>query len=612
MLGVFCVANSGLARKQKGLIRLRYTKDRTEDVRPIYEKWNSFSRITVTGNWNEPEIPDGWGLSPNMPEDLRVRQLHLTIDSTAGTVMTNYTGKPEEISHLKYDITNLAHHVRRDADVLVVGVGGGRDILSALAFDQKSVIGVELNGNILKTVNKVFRDWTGNLPRLGNVRFVNDEARSWIARTEEQFDILQVSLIDTWAATAAGAFALSENSLYTIEAWRLFLDHLTDDGVLTFSRWWSDVTAHESYRIATLAVAALEERGVENPRDHILMAKVGFKHRYFSHETAGVSTLLVSPSPFSDEDIDRFEAACDEYAFDVVMSPREVHDEALASLTSPSREEREAFIAGFPVNISPPTDNSPFFFNMLRLRDMFNWTKMADETMAFNYRAVSVLGTLLITVVVLTSLCILLPLFLTTSKGSLKGAGPLFIYFGGIGLGFMMVEIALLQRLIIFLGHPTYSLAVVLFTLLVASGIGSYLTDRVSEDTLWRQGRTRLAALLVIVAFMGIVAPVAAAKLEGAATLVRVGAAAVMLFPLGLFMGMCFPIGMKLAATRWQGVTPWLWGINGAASVTASVLSVAIALAFSIPVAYWCGFACYAATAAAFWATGRKTLADAG
>src|SRR5437867_5771744 len=145
---------------------------------------------------------------------------------------------PAQIDFLKYDVTNFAHWILNDANVLVIGAGGGRDVLSALAFNQKHVVGVEINGAIINAVNRVFGDFTGHLDRDPRVQFVNDEARSFIARSPEKFDLIQISLIDTWAATAAGAFVLSENSLYTREAWQTFMQHLSDRGVLSVSRWY--------------------------------------------------------------------------------------------------------------------------------------------------------------------------------------------------------------------------------------------------------------------------------------------------------------------------------------------------------------------------------------
>ena len=157
----------------------------------------------------------------------------MRIDSNAATGLTHYTGDPAETDFLRYDISNLAHNALDDAAVLVIGVGGGRDVLSALEFGQRSVTGVEINPNILKITNGVYGDYTGHLDRDPRVTFVADEARSYLTRSKNRYDLIQMSLIDTWAASSAGAYALSENSLYTTQAWDTFLDRLTPNGLLS-------------------------------------------------------------------------------------------------------------------------------------------------------------------------------------------------------------------------------------------------------------------------------------------------------------------------------------------------------------------------------------------
>jgi hypothetical protein len=250
------------------LLRIIYVKGDFE-ARALYERWNSYSRIRVSGDASQLEKPYTWALSPVYPEDRRVHQLHLNIDAAAGTVLTKYPAPKEELEHLEYDVTNVAYYLHPVDRVVVVGVGGGRDVLSALSFGAKSITGVELNRNILETLNGRFGDFTGHLDRDPRVRFVNDEARSFIARQRDKVDFIQISLIDTWAATAAGAFVLSENSLYTVDAWDLFLTHLTDTGVLSVSRWYAPARPDEIYRLTALGAAALLRAGIRDPRSHM-------------------------------------------------------------------------------------------------------------------------------------------------------------------------------------------------------------------------------------------------------------------------------------------------------------------------------------------------------
>jgi len=573
------------------VLRILYVKGSFE-ARPTYEKWNSYSRVRVNVYREEPAAPQGWGLSPILPPTELVRQAQMDIDVGAGTVLTGYDGDPATLEHLKYDVTNIAYYLRPERRALVVGAGGGRDILSALAFGATSVTAVEINKDIIRTVNGRFGDYTGHLDRDPRVRFVNDEARSFIARSPDRFDLIQISLIDTWAATAAGAFVLSENSIYTREAWHTFLDHLTDDGLLSVSRWYFRDRPAELYRTTMLAVEALRARGVTEPRAHIAIVRNMQLANRRAEIPDGVGTLLVSRRPFTPQELDRLDAETARLKFDVPFSPRAASDETYIRLTT--LEGLDAFLDAYPINISAPTDNSPFFFNMLRLRDVFNPELLDFGKQSHNMKAVATLAILLATVTVLTALCILLPLWLTRDRVTLSGAGPLFLFFIMVGLGFMLIETSQMQRLIIALGHPTYGLTVVLFALLLSSGAGSFLTSGVTEGSAPTIGPRRLLATIAILAVFGFITPAVVRWIEPMTTFVRISVATALLFPAGLMMGMAFPLGMKLAARRANELTPWFWGLNGAASVLASVVSVCISLTWSISAAFWTGWLCYA------------------
>jgi hypothetical protein len=586
-----------LVWRQFPVFRILYVKGDFE-ARPLYEKWNSYSRVRVNGDVNAVSLPQGWGLSTVLPDTLRVRQLQMDIDVAAGTVMTGFDGDLAQVEHLKYDVTNIGYYLRPNANALVVGAGGGRDVLAALAFGARSVTAVEINKDIIRTVNGRFGDFTGHLDRDPRVRFVNDEARSFIARQPTHFDSIQISLIDTWAATAAGAFVLSENSIYTAEAWTTFLRHLGDDGLLSVSRWYFRDRPGEMYRTVTLAVESLRRLGVSQPRAHLVVVRNMNVANRKAESPDGVGTLLVSRRPFTDAELNTIERVSARLHFDVTLSPRSSTDDVFVRLTS--GEPLRAFLEGYPINIAPPTDDSPFFFNMLRLRDITNLSLLDAGKQAHNMKAVATLGLLLLTVSLLTALCIVLPLMIAARRADLHGHRSLLVFFVTIGLGFMLIETALMQRLIIALGHPTYGLSVVLFGILLASGTGSYLTAGIDPGRVARAGRQRLIAILIVLALFGVLTPAIVRASEPASTVVRIALAIVVLFPAGVVMGMAFPIGMKVAAERAHGLTPWLWGLNGAASVLASVLSVCIALTWSISAAFWTGWACYAAAAVSF------------
>jgi SAM-dependent methyltransferase len=587
ILGSFTVFNTVRSNQQTSLLRLLWVRGQRESP-PLVEKWNSFSRVRVWGNPDSARPPFGWGMSSMLPSDLRVRTLDMDIDAYAYTPITAFSGNLSELDHLKYDVTNLVHYIRPQSKVLVIGVGGGRDVLSALAFNQKSVLGVEINQSILNLINQRFGDYSGHLDQNPKVTLVNDEARSYIARQRDKFDIIESSLIDTYAATAAGAFVLTENSLYTVEAWKSFLEHLTPNGVLTFSRWyWYNPT--EVYRLACLATTSLIQSGIKDPRSHIIIVR----------QTGRVANLLVSLKPFTDTDLDTLESVSRRLAFDQVLTPRFSVDSTFSRIAS--GKDLSSFVDGFPTNISAPSDDSPFFFLTLRLRDVLNSDLFQQEraNRDINTVPILILGALLIIVVVLSLLCIVAPLMLSR-KGVSAGSLPLIVFFAFIGFGFMLVEISQMQRLIIFLGHPTYGLTVVLFALLLSSGLGSYSTQRTAIDQLKHSGTLRLVFLLLTLTVFGFLTPQALHTFQASTTPLRIAVAIGILFPLGLAMGMAFPLGMKAASTITASQTAWLWGINGATSVCASVVAVVIAMSSSISIAFWTGVACYLIASAAF------------
>lgn len=583
------------AAKGSPIVKLVYLKGKKPEP-ALYERWNSFSRVDVIES-EYGNIPFGWGMSTALPPHDWIEQLQLRIDSASATIMTHFDGDTSKLGYLKWDMVNMVHHLRPGSDVAVVGMGGGRDILSALAFDQKSVLAVEINENIIRAVNDAFGDFTGHLDKVSNVTIANDEARSYLTRTGRQFDIVQVSLIDTWAATAAGAFVLSESALYTREAWDIFLGKLRPHGVLTFSHWYFKARPGAMYRLTSLASAALQERGIQDTRGHIMIcARIDKKDDPFVHyeEDApeGLGTILVSPDPFSAKDIANFKAQCKRMNFDLILTPGFALDETFAKLAG--GQDLYEFTRNYEINITPPTDDRPFFFNMLWLRDALNRDYWRQGGLSHNMEAVAVLGVLLGTVFLMTGLCIVGPLVLTTRRGTLKGAGAYLLYFGAIGLGFMTIEIALTQRLNLFLGHPVYGLAVVLFGLLVSSSLGSLFAERLAKAEA-RRGGIGLAVLILVTLIFGAAVLPVTHGFAAASTPLRITLALAMLLPLGFCMGLPFTLGMNAALARKPDLGPWLWGINGAASVCGSVLAVAISLSVSISATFWSGVICYLA-----------------
>lgn len=567
-----------LANLQNDFLRVRFSKGTTlQEEGFLYKKWNAFSLISVTKEYDEG--PFGWGLSEKAYEGNDPEELMMYIDEAAGTPITRFDGDLEKVNYLKYDVTALAHYLKKDAHILVIGPGGGRDILTALVFRQKKITGVEVNPVIIQTVNEVFGDFTHHLYSYPGVNIVMDEGRSYIARANELYDIIQASLIDTWAATTAGAFILTENNLYTQEAFLNYFHHLKEDGILTMSRWFFEGLPAESLRLSALGLEAWQKAGIQHPEQHMIVIK---KTTWKVFGPNGVATLLMKKQPFTPEEIQTLLEVSQQLGFEVVYTPGSPQDPYFAQLTSTT--DRSAFYENFLLDISPPTDNKPFFFHMMRFRDFFN-QNIPPEIMNMNFRAVSVLGILFLVVISLVIVFILGPLWIFSKNGlsphshTQRQETILFlVYFSCLGLGFILVEIPLIQRFILFLGHPIYALSVILFSLLLFSGVGSYLTTFIPSSHTKKYLLKILPILSLLLVFYIFYLPDLINALLAIKTDYKILLTVLLLLPLGLLMGMPLPLGIKLVDTRASTLIPWVWGVNGATSVLASVLAMVLAI----------------------------------
>jgi len=563
--------------------------------KPIFEKWNSFSAVRVLGDPNHPFYPVGWGLDPARIRGPVTGQLYEDIDSNASTQITGFRGKLEEVDYLRADVTNVAHYLLDNAKVLVIGVGGGRDVLSALVFKQREVLGVELNNHILEALTQAFGGFSGHLDRLPNVRLVNDEARSFVSRSAEKFDMIQISLVDTWAATAAGAFALAENALYTREGWDTFLNHLSDHGILSVSRWYPKNNPGEIYRLLSLASSSLKAHGAANPRLHLALV------RFEQKGAPGLSTLIVSRSPLSQAQLTKLQTVCASLNFQIMLSPIADQDKNLVQIAERKLSDDE-LASHFVTLIAPPTDDCPYFFQMAKAPDMGHlgvWLQFLDDNVS-HMQGLCILVFLSFVLSIMLLTCVFLPLKIRAASVRLTDSLPLCFYFMAIGMGFMFIEISQMQRLSIFLGNPSYGLSVVLFTMLAFTGLGSVLCSFLDKRNLIPSATFRMLLICVVIVAVGLLTPYLVKTFMAAETTTRILVAIAALAPLGLVAGIAFPTGMKMAASSSPELTAWLWAINGAASVLSSVLAVLFALNFGISASYylsclWYGVAAWAA-----------------
>ena len=525
--------------------------------------WNSHSYITVQKPQTSPAFLWGPGIGG---ERFTSTIAWVAIDGEAGTPITQWDGRRESIDWVQYDVTALVHHMRRGR-AAVIGVGGGRDVLSAL-WGGSTVTGIEVNGILVNALR-------GALPRLrqaGHTIRRHARARRGPVVPEPapgQFDLLQMSLIDTWAATGAGAFSLSENGLYTREAWQVFLTSLTPGGVFSVSRWFAPGEISEATRVMAMATSVLLQRGVANPSRHIIMV---------SREK--IATLLVSVEPFTDADRTAASTAADRFGFTVIAAPWQPAADARMAriLAAPDEAALTRATADDVFDFSPATDARPFFFSMLKPRAFLRvYDVPRGGVMWGNLRATLTLVVLFGVATLLVALIVGWPLLRAGRPALPPGAfGWGVLYFAAIGCGFMFIQIPFLQRFSVYLGHPTYSLAIILFTMILAAGAGSFVSDRIPAD-----GRS---ARRIPMAIAGLTAVVIALLQPVANATVTYGLFArslvVVLFvaPIAFLLGFCFPVGMRLVGRSSSEAAAWMWGINGATGVLGSIIAVAISM----------------------------------
>jgi hypothetical protein len=457
---------------------------------------------------------------------------------------------------------------------------------------------VELNPAIVQAVRNEFDEYAGHVYNLDNpgVRIVVDEARGYILRSYKTYDIIQASLIDTWAATSAGAFALSENSLYTEEAFLTYYQHLDPDGILTMSRWYFADQPAEFLRLVSLSLDAWERAGVLHPEQHL----VAVANLELNRSTEALGTVLVKRSPFTAEELAQVHRVANRLEYTVLYAPDGTGSGPVADLANAA--DRQAFVRNYPLDISAPTDDRPFFFNLIRLGNLMDRGLHASGVYRMSYEAVYVLVAVLAITLLLSAVLVVLPLWVASRRERIQRAKlPYLGYFAALGLGFMLVEIPATQRFSIYLGHPTYSLLVVLFSMLLFSGIGSQVTSRWSTDRIQRVLRWVFPLLLVLAVAQALVVPPILSATQHWGLPLRIALSAFLLAPLALLMGMPFPLGIRWLSARHPAIVAWMWGINGTASVLGSVLSVILGLNLGFRVTLLIGASCYfvAATLAA-------------
>lgn len=554
--------------------RLSYSKVYWEESDAILvERWTPTARLTVFPApffADRPEMGFGWGMgSKYVPRP--IRQLWLEQDGAAGTPISELRSSPAELEHLDFDVTSVGYQLRPPQRACVIGAGGGRDVLTALRAGAREVDAVELNPAIIDIVSNTFGEFSGDVYHLPGVEAYAEEGRSFLTRSEGGYDALQISLIDSWSATTAGAFALSENYLYTREAFRLYWERLSDDGLLSVSRWFRGERQLEGARLVLLAQATLADLGVADPGRHIAIV-----------EADALMTLLVSRRPFDDAELARLDEIAHERGF-VRHWPLHPGTPPMSLLVGVLQAGSDV-IEKHGLDISPPEDDRPFFFQTVPL--LGDVDPMVVQLSSPNEHSVLILRWLLGLLSVLTVLLFFLPFVLSRRLDRRaefwRGSG----YFLAIGLAFMLVEAGWIQRFILYLGHPSYATTVVIATILLGAGAGSIVAARTSIAAIQRYAPVLPVVLAGVNLALG---PLFHATL-GASFVLRILISIVLLVPTGFLMGFAFPSGMIRFG---DGNKAWFWALNGAASVVATVFSLALAMGVGFPNVIFLGVGVY-------------------
>ncbi len=550
----------------------------------VSQRWNAFSRVDVVQSTTIRSLP---GLSYRYP-GLPPRQHGLTVDgSDLSGVVTDPSGRAsgqslDGLGFADYMPGGLAYHLRPQADALILEPHGGLDILIAHALGARSITAVEPNPLVVQAALPIYQ--------FPNLQTTAETARSFARRTHQAFDLITLSLTSPYRPVRSGAYSLAEDYRYTVEAFTDYLGLLRPAGIFQATRWLQTPPSEE-IRLFALAVTALEQRGADPSQ-----ALVFFR----GYNTA---TVLVRPAGFTHAELTTIRAWLAERAFDLVYAPDVRPDEVnrYNVLPSPvyyaaatgllSAADRAAWYAAFPFDVTPPTDDHPFFGHYFKWSQAGQvWREAGQTWQPFGGAGYFVVLALLALATLAALIVIVLPLAAGRVAGKLAaGSGgrlSALAYFGFIGLGFLLVEIPLIQRFILFLGQPVYGLTAVLFALLFFSGLGSWASVRLPH-------RATLSALIAVVLLYPAVLPPLFDFFLGGPLGLRLAVAVAALAPLGFLLGAPFPKGVGWLERRSPGLIPWAWGVNGAASVVASVGAALLALSFGFSRVLVVGAVCY-------------------
>ena len=552
------------------------------NARLAFSRWTPINRVDVLAF--DPPMAEGsylfWGISPDYHGQAPGYWM-IGNDGDSCAVLYQWDGDLASLEFLDHHVLAIPYLLLDRPSVVAIGLGGGADVLNALRHHAGSVVGVEINPMTVHAVRDLFREQSGGVLNRSDVEAVVAEGRSFLRSRDARYDLIEINSVDTLSALSTGAYVLSESYLYTSDAVSDYLDHLRPNGIFAMAVGDLDLPdqlPRHTLRLASIVRQALERRGVKDPARHVVV--VG------SPGWRPLTHTLVKNEPFTPEELAKIDAFAKREHFSFWHRPdAEIANPAARILLWP-RFRLENFYKAQPLKLGPISDDSPFFFNFYKWRTLAQpatYTRLGyDRTLATGQ---IVLAIMLLQAVVMSALLILLPLRRVprATGGTLVQRSGLLLYFGALGTGFILLEISLIQRFVLFLGYPTYSLTVVMLSLLVSTGIGSLRTERVTARFESRLP-LRLLGLALIAALLVYGAPLVFARLLGAPLALRIAVSILLLVPLGLVLGGFFPLGIRIAERANPRLVPWAWAVNGCATVIGTLVAVIAAMSSSFTI----------------------------
>ena len=569
---------------------------RYPDAKTIKTKWDSISRVDVIKSGAVRFAP---GLSLKFQGELP-EQLGLTVDGGSLNAVTRFTGNKDEIAFTDYLPSAMPYYLIKPDNILIFDPRGGLDMLSAIYHGATNIESVEFYPLLTEIVKNDYREFSGGIYDKEKIGIKSGDGRTFIRQSKNRYDIIQISPGDAFASSSTGIYGLTEDYRFTVEAFRDYIEHLNENGILTITLYLLPPPRHE-LKVVSTAIKTLEEMGIISPEKHISVVR-----------TWGTITIIIKKGELNSDDINKIKDFCKERHFDIEYYPGIKKEETniynrfqeplyfnlLTKIFNP--DERKNFFNNYIFDVTPVIDDRPFFHHF------FKWNTIAETYNTFGrkwqpfFEGGYLIPVVFIQALVVSIVFIILPLLFLRKINleifKMKDISFL-LYFLLIGIGFMFAEISMIQQFILFLGHPVYSITTVLFTILISSGTGSYLSGRYFRDKgyeiIIRKFKFFLIILCGLIIIYSILLPYLFNRISFESIICRQTLSFILLFPLGFFMGIPFPTGIKLLERYNARIIPWAWCINGCSSVVSSVLVILIALTFGFKIALFLSAAAY-------------------